>query len=687
MDNLVNIKKNLTQLREQLEQHNYNYYILDEPVISDQEYDLLFNQLKQLELQHPELITQDSPTQRVGVKPLDKFATVNHLAPMLSLDNIFDYQELEKFDQRIKDRLKNNDINLEYVCEPKIDGLAVSVIYEHGILTKAATRGDGYIGEDITQNIKTIKSLPLNLNYLKTNGNNIDIPDILEIRGEVYMSHRAFEQLNKKMLDRGEKTFVNPRNAAAGSLRQLDSRITAERELDMFCYSIGNISEQSNKSIILENHFDNLVYLKKLGFKINNLIKLVNNISDAQDFYLDLNNKRASLDYDIDGIVYKVNNLKFQEVLGFVSRSPRWAIAYKFPAIEAMTYIKSVDFQVGRTGALTPVARLKPVFVGGVTVSNATLHNIEEIARKDIRIGDKVVIRRAGDVIPEVVSVILTERGDNTEQIYLPKTCPVCNSHVVKPEDLAVARCTGGLYCLAQRTEAIIHFASRKAMYIDGLGGKLIEQLVNCNLITSPADLYDLTIEQLINLDRMAKKSAQNIIDALNNSKKTTLAKFIYSLGIREVGEETAKQLAKTFGNLENLKKASYEKLLDVPDIGEVVAASIIDFFKEPHNLLIIDKLINHGITFEVAKSILDQNNKLNKSLAGQIFVLTGTLEKLSREEAKEKLENLGAKISSSVSKNTTAVIAGSKAGSKLDKAHDLSIPIWDENKLLEVLS
>jgi len=671
----------INQLKQQISQHNHNYYVLDNPTITDQEYDLLFRRLQELEKNYPQLATEDSPTKRVGAKPLDKFTNITHTTPMLSLDNIFDYEEFVKFYDRIKDKIKSDNI-IEFVCEPKIDGLAVNIVYQNGILVSAATRGDGYVGEDITQNIKTIKSLPLNLNNLIKDNSTI-IPEFLEVRGEVYMSHAAFKKLNTTMEARGERTFVNPRNAAAGSLRQLDSRVTNERALDIFCYGMGECKPIDN----LKTHSSQLDLLKALGFKVNNLIKIIDNISLIQNYYLNLLKIRDNLDYDIDGVVYKLNDKALQEELGYVARAPRWAVAYKFPAIEVATFIKNVDFQVGRTGAITPVARLEPVFVGGATVSNATLHNIEEIERKDIRIGDKVIIRRAGDVIPEVVSVVLSEREKldkkSLHKIKLPKQCPVCGSQVIKPDDLAVARCTAGLYCQAQRTEAIIHFASRKAMYIDGLGSKLIEQLVDVNLISSPADLYNLTLEQLSSLDRMALKSAQNILTALEASKKTTLAKFIYALGIKEVGEQTAKQLAKSFGSLDNLIKASYEKLLDVPDIGEVVASSIKAFFKDKHNLDIINKLINHGINWPT--EVLLDNSSTNK-LTGQIFVLTGTLEKLSREEAKEKLENLGAKVSSSVSKNTTAVIAGSSAGSKLDKAMELQIPVWDEDKLLELV-
>ena len=671
MNTNFTIQEKINFLKQQLDQHNHNYYVLDNPTITDHEYDLLFKQLQQLEAEHPELATSDSPTKRVGGKPVDKFANITHSVPMLSLDNIFSYEEFAKFEDRVKTRVNNK---VEYVCEPKIDGLAVNLVYHDGVLFSAATRGDGYVGEDITENIKTIKSLPLNLNNL-INAKNIIIPKVLEVRGEVYMSHKAFDKLNQTMLERGEKVFVSPRNAAAGSLRQLDSRITSQRGIDIFCYGL-ETNEPAN------SHYENLELLRELGFRVNNLISLVDNLASAQEYYDNLLAQRSKLEYDIDGVVYKINSKAMQEELGFVARAPRWALAYKFPAEEVTTIIHAVDFNVGRTGAVTPIARLEPVFVGGATVSNATLHNIEEIERKDIRIGDKVIIRRAGDVIPEVVAVIASERENNqTTKIELPKSCPVCGSQVIKTEDYAVARCTAGLFCSAQRIEAIIHFASRKAMYIDGLGNKLIEQLVDLDMIHSPADLYDLTLEQLTNLDRMATKSAQNILAALEDSKKTTLAKFIYSLGIKEVGEQTAKQLAKAFGSLDKLQATSYEKLLDVPDIGEVAATSIKSFFREQHNLDIIKKLIKHGIKWdEVAITAKDSK------FSGKTFVLTGTLEKMSREEAKEKLENLGAKVSGSVSKNTFAVVAGSNAGSKLDKAQELKVPVWDEDKLLEVL-
>lgn len=700
------IVNQLENLKKQIRQHNYYYYVLDEPKITDQDYDKLFLELKSLEQKYPELTTLDSPTQRVGALPLSKFLTVKHKVPMLSLDNIFDSLELKKFDTRVKELLnkKHIDHHIQYVCEPKIDGLAISIIYKDGILYKAATRGDGYVGEDVTNNIKTIKSIPLKLEIInnQTSTNNLfnfnNIPKLLEVRGEVYMSHKSFDKLNKKMANIGEKTFVNPRNAASGSLRQLDSKVTAERELSVFFYSIGQIEfdHEIQSELSLETHYDSLEYLKLLGFRVNNLIKTADNIDKLEEFYNNILSNRDKLNYDIDGVVYKVNNFNFQQELGFVSRAPRWAIAYKFPAEEVSTYINNVDFQVGRTGAITPVARLEPVFVGGVTVSNATLHNIDEINRKDIRIGDKVIIRRAGDVIPEVVKVILEERNNNSnnirkiKKISLPLTCPVCGSDVLKQTDLAVARCTAGLYCKAQRKEAIIHFASRKAMNIDGLGNKLIEQLVDNDIIHSPADLYNLQMEQLANLDRMAKKSAENIINALNNSKKTTLAKFIYALGIREVGDATARVLAQTFGSFDKLKQASFERLLDVPDVGEVVANNIKSFFKEQHNLDIINKLIKAGITWEDID--LSDKYKLNtkatnkSKLIGQTFVLTGTLESITREDAKEKLQNLGAKVSSSVSKKTTAVIAGEKAGSKLDKAKDLGVPIWDEQKLLSII-
>lgn len=670
-DTLEDISARVTSLRQQIEEHNRRYYLEESPVITDQEFDKLFQELKQLEQANPKLLTADSPTQRVGAKPLDKFSVVEHAKPMLSLDNVFDITELQKFDQRIKDKLGENII-YQYVCEPKIDGLAVSLVYENGVLTRAATRGDGYKGEDITQNIKTIKSIPLKINSPQ-------VPKLIDIRGEVYMSHKQFDKINAIMTKRGEKTFANPRNAASGSLRQLDSRVTSERGLDIFCYGVGICQGYE----LADNHAEILEQLKKWGFKVNKLIKTADNIKSSQEFYSDILDKRDKLGYDIDGVVYKVNSLFLQEELGFVARAPRFAVAYKFPAQEVITVIKAVDFQVGRTGALTPVARLEPVAVGGVIVSNATLHNMDEVERKDIRIGDKVIIRRAGDVIPEVVSAVVMNRPTTVKKIILPKACPVCSSQVVKPEDLAVARCTAGLFCPAQRKEAIIHFAARKGMDIEGLGNKLIEQLVDEKLIKTPADLYDLTLEQLASLDRMAEKSAQNILDALENSKNTTLAKFIYAIGIREVGEATAKQLAETFGNLEQIKKASYERLLDVPDIGEVVAHNIRDFFKAEHNIEVIDNLIKHGICW----ADMDVNSNKNKPLAGKTFVLTGTLVNLSRDTAKAKLQEMGAKVSGSVSKNTTAVIAGEKAGSKLDKARALNVEVWDEDKLIQLIS
>lgn len=668
------VEQEILQLRAEIEHHNYLYYAEDSPVITDQEYDNLFNKLKKLEQEHPEFITADSPTQRVGIKPLDKFETITHSVPMLSLDNVFDQNELIKFDQRIKDKL-NTNIRYQYACEPKIDGLAVSLVYENGLLISAATRGDGYQGEDITQNIRTLKSVPLRL-YSK----NTKIPRKLDVRGEVYMSHASFKKINNLMAKRGEKTFANPRNAASGSIRQLDPRVTAERDLELFVYSVGVCDGFE----LPNNHYEALQQLKHWGFKVNNLIKVVNNLEQAQVFYEDILKKRDTLGYDIDGVVYKVNDFELQNKLGFVARAPRFAIAYKFPAQEVVSEIKAVDFQVGRTGALTPVARLVPTPVAGVVVSNATLHNMDEIARKDIRIGDKVIIRRAGDVIPEVVSVVLKDRPKTVQKISLPTKCPVCQSDVIKPEDLAVARCTAGLYCPAQRKEAIIHFASRKAMNIDGLGNKLIEQLVDEDLIHNPADLYDLTSEQLASLERMASKSADNIIKALEASKSTTLARFIYSIGIREVGEATAKQLAETFGSLDKLIKASYERLLDVPDVGEVVANNIKSFFKEQHNLDIIKSLQKHGVHWQDIDLSKDSNK--SKPLAGHVYVLTGTLSSLTREDAKQQLEALGAKISSSVSKNTTAVFAGEKAGSKLDKATKLGVAVWDEEKLKQVL-
>lgn len=664
------IKKEIQHLREQLNEHNYRYYILDDPSISDAEYDRLFKRLQQLEKEHPSLVTDDSPTQRVGAKPLKSFAEVKHEIPMLSLENGFAEEDILAFDERVRDRLGVTHA-IEYACEPKYDGLAVSIRYENGILTKAATRGDGETGEDITQNIRTIRMIPLQLQGK-------DIPKILEVRGEVFMPKKGFDELNARAAKVGEKVFVNPRNAAAGSLRQLDPKITASRPLEFYSYGLGVFSGKE----LPDKQSEIWSALKKWGLRVNPLSTVVKGIEGCLNFYKKISEKREKLPYEIDGVVYKVNSMAEQLKLGFVSRAPRWAIAHKFPAEEVSTIVESVEFQVGRTGALTPVARLKPVFVGGVTISNATLHNMDEVQRKDIHIGDKVIVRRAGDVIPEVVSVITTHRSKDIEKIKLPKHCPVCHSAIEHIPGEAVARCTGGLFCPAQRKEGIKHFASRRAMNIEGLGDKLVDQLVEKELIKNASDLYHLTLNELADLERMAEKSAQNLLDELEVSKKTTFARFLYALGIREVGEATAKALADNFTDLEELFSATEEKLQTVPDIGPVVAKHIAAFFSEKHNRTVIEKLLKAGIYWEKSTK-----KPRHLPLLGKTFVLTGTLETLSRDEAKDKLESLGAKVAGSVSSKTSYVVVGADAGSKLDKAKALGVKTLDEQDFLKMLN
>ncbi len=656
----------IQQLRDQINEHNHRYYVLDDPSVPDAEYDRLLRQLQSLEEQHPELITADSPTQRVGAQPLKAFGQITHKVPMLSLNNAFNEAELQAFNKRISDRAKINS-DISYTCEPKLDGLAVSLRYEKGLFVQAATRGDGYVGEDITSNIKTISSVPLRLL-----GDNI--PEVIEVRGEVYMSKSGFEHLNKQAKDKGEKEFANPRNAAAGSLRQLDARVTASRPLAIYCYSVGEVEGFS----LADTHSGVLQQLKHLGLRVNDKITTVSNVNACNEYYQTILAEREQLPYEIDGVVYKVDSLALQEELGFVSRAPRWAIAHKFPAQEELTTVLDVEFQVGRTGSITPVARLEPVFVGGVTVSNATLHNMDEVNRKDIRIGDTVVVRRAGDVIPEVVSFVKDKRPKNAKKIHLPTTCPVCDSDVIKPDGEAVARCIGGLYCSAQRKEAIKHFASRKAMDIEGLGDKLVEQIVNLGLVNTIADLYHIDLQQWAGLERMALKSAENLLQALEKSKQTSLKKFIYALGIREVGEATAGSLANHLGALDNIIAASVEELIAIQDIGPVVADNIYAFFRQAHNLEVIESLQAAGIHWpNVEKPKVEQ-----QTLAGKTFVLTGTLTQFTRDEAKEQLQALGAKVSGSVSKKTDYVVAGENAGSKLTKAQELGITVLDEEGL-----
>ncbi len=660
----------LEALRGQLRYHNHRYYVLDDPQIPDAEYDRLFRELQALEAAHPEWVTADSPTQRVGAAPLDEFGEVKHAIPMLSLGNVFSDGELLAFDKRIHDRLKSVGV-IDYVAEPKLDGLAISLLYENGLYVRAATRGDGETGEDVTENVRTIKSVPLRLL-------GEGWPARLEVRGEIYMPKAGFEAFNAKMRAMGEKTFVNPRNAAAGSLRQLDPRLTAQRPLDIFCYAIGLVEG----GVMPETHFAILQQLKGWGFRVCTEIEQVQGVEGCLGYFQHIGAKRSRLPYDIDGVVYKVNDLAMQQELGFISRAPRWAVAHKFPAQEEMTELEGVDFQVGRTGALTPVARLKPVFVGGVTVSNATLHNMDEIERKDVRIGDFVIVRRAGDVIPEVARVILERRPPDAQAIAMPVHCPVCGSEVQRPAGEAVARCTGGLYCPAQVKEAIKHFASRKAMNIDGLGDKMVEQLFDAGLIRHVDDLYSLDVDAVAALERMGKKSAENLLAALENSKATTLERFIYALGIRNAGEGTAKGLARHFGSLEAIQAASEETLKLVPDIGVIVAANVAQFFAEAHNRDTIQHLRELGVHW----SNYQAKPAEALPLAGKTYVITGTLSR-SRDDIKADLEALGAKVSGSVSKKTTALIAGENAGSKLEKAESLGVPVLDEAGLGALLA
>ena len=666
---MTNIQTQIDNLRKTLRQYEYEYHVLDNPTVPDSEYDRLFHQLKALELEHPEFLTSDSPTQRVGAKPLSGFSQIRHEIPMLSLDNAFSDEEFNAFVKRIEDRLIVLPNPLTFCCEPKLDGLAVSILYVNGILTQAATRGDGTTGEDITANIRTIRNIPLQL--LTDNP-----PARLEVRGEVFMPHAGFERLNEYALEHGEKTFANPRNAAAGSLRQLDPNITSKRPLVLNAYGIG-IAE----GVELPNtHYARLQWLKSIGIPVNPEIRLCNGTNEVLDFYRDIQNKRSSLGYDIDGTVLKINDIALQNELGFISKAPRWAIAYKFPAQEELTVLNDVEFQVGRTGAITPVAKLEPVFVAGVTVSNATLHNGDEIERLNIAIGDTVVIRRAGDVIPQIIGVLHERRPDNAKPIIFPTNCPVCDSQIIRIEGEAVARCTGGLFCAAQRKEALKHFVSRKAMDIDGVGGKLIEQLVDRELVHTPADLFKLDLTTLTRLERMGAKSAENALNSLEKAKSTTLARFIFALGIREVGEATALNLANHFKTLDALKAADLEQLQQVPDVGEVVANRIFVFWREAHNVAVVDDLIAQGVHWETVE-VKEASENLFKD---KTVVLTGTLTQMGRNEAKVLLQQLGAKVSGSVSSKTDFVIAGDAAGSKLAKAQELNIAVLTEEEFLE---
>ncbi|HIF9276610.1 TPA: NAD-dependent DNA ligase LigA [Photobacterium damselae] len=665
------LHQELLSLREQLDYHGYRYYVEDKPEVPDAEYDRLMQRLLTIESEHPEWVTIDSPSQRVGGVPLDGFTQVKHELPMLSLDNAFNDDELRAFQKRIQDRL-NDASAIQYCCEPKLDGLAVSLLYENGVLVQAATRGDGTTGENITNNVRTIRSIPL-----KLQGN--DWPTRIEVRGEVFMPKKGFEQLNQRALKKGEKTFANPRNAAAGSLRQLDSKVTATRPLSFYAYAVGIVEGRELEG----SQYDRLCQLKSWGFPMSPEIRRVDSIEEVIRYHQMIGEKRESLEYDIDGVVIKVDKVDTQLQLGFVARAPRWAIAYKFPAQEEMTLLNNVEFQVGRTGAITPVAKLEPVFVGGVTVSNATLHNADEIARLGVMVGDTVIIRRAGDVIPQIVSVVESRRPADASPVIFPTECPVCQSKVERIEGEAVARCTGGLFCQAQRKEALKHFVSRKALDVDGCGEKVIEQLVDREMVTTPADLFRLSAGVVTALDRMGPKSAQKLVDALGNAKETTLPRFIYSLGIREVGEATAANLAHYFETLEALMTASKEQLIEVPDVGEIVAAHIFNFFREEHNLAVVNDLRDVGIHWPDIEKVADD---VELPFEGKTVVLTGSLSQLSRTEAKEALQKLGAKVTGSVSKKTDLVVAGEAAGSKLTKAQELGIEVWDEQQLIDFM-
>ena len=673
----------IKQLHQQINQYNHQYYVLDQPSVPDAEYDRLMVKLIALEQTYPQLKTLDSPSQKVGGQPLKAFTQVTHQIPMLSLDNVFSSDEWQAFIKRIQDRLAS-DHPIVICAEPKLDGLAVSLRYEQGILVQAATRGDGRVGENITENIRTIKSIPLKL----AGENGVDYPDVIEVRGEVFMPKASFEQLNATAKKKAEKGFANPRNAAAGSLRQLDSKITAKRNLAFYAYGLGfvgnlspNEKHKSEQTFLKPSHYQRLCQVNALGLPMCPEVRLLDNQQQVAAFYQDILNKRDGLSYEIDGTVLKVDDISLQERLGFVARAPRWAIAYKFPAQEELTIVEEVEFQVGRTGAITPVARLKPIFVGGVTVSNATLHNQDEIKRLGLKVGDSVVIRRAGDVIPQIVSVVLDKRVGDEKEVIFPQTCPVCDSKVAKAEGEAVLRCTAGLFCQAQRKEAIKHFASRKAHDIEGLGDKVVEQLVDENLIATPADLFKLTEVDVSTMERMGAKSAKNLITAIEKAKHTTLAKFIYGLGIREVGEATAANLANHFCTLSAIQQASFDALKAVDDVGEIVAKNIIDFFKEDHNLTVVSTLDTIMTWPEVIAKTAEE-----LPLAKQTFVLTGTLSQMGRSEAKSALQLLGAKVSGSISAKTDFLVAGEKAGSKLTKAQDLGVTVLTEDELVALL-
>lgn len=673
MSNALSPAQRLTQIINTINEYNYQYYVQDNPSVPDAEYDRLMRELLDIEKDHPDLRSPDSPSQKVGGAALSAFEQVEHEVPMLSLDNAFDEDDMQAFEKRIKDRLKIST-EISFSCEPKLDGLAVSILYENGQLVRAATRGDGRVGENITTNVRTIANVPLRLR-----GENF--PSRLEVRGEVIMTRAGFVTLNEAQIKKGKKPFVNPRNAAAGSLRQLDPKITAARPLLFYSYSLGLVENEQHP--LGETHSSRLAQLSEWGLPLSKELEVAQGATQCLSYFHKIGELRSQLSYDIDGVVFKVDDIAMQQELGFVARAPRWAIAHKFPAQEEMSTLLDVEFQVGRTGAITPVARLAPTFVGGVTVSNATLHNQDEINRLGIKIGDSVIIRRAGDVIPQIVAIVADKRPDDAKDILFPESCPVCDSAIEKLEGEAVARCTGGLYCKAQRKEAMKHFASRKALDVDGLGDKLIEQLVDAEMVKSPADFFALDIAPLSSMERMGEKSAVNLVNSLEKSKKTTLAKFLYSLGIREVGEATAQNLAQHFLTLEAIEQADLEALQAVSDVGVIVAQHVFNFFKEEHNLEVISALLEAGVHWpKIEKVALDE-----LPLAGQVYVLTGTLNVMDRNTAKAKLQSLGAKVSGSVSAKTDCLVAGEKAGSKLTKAQDLGVKVMSEDDMLAMFA
>lgn len=670
-------KHQILELREQLEYHNYRYYVLDDPELPDSTYDRLINQLSTLEKENPEFFTKDSPTQKAGGFAAKTFSEVVHAIPLRSLGNAFGEEEIVNFDRRVRELVELDIGEVEYIAEPKLDGLAVSLRFENGWLVQAATRGDGKQGENITQNMRMVLK---SCTQLKTGSSNKNTPgkppEVFEVRGEVFMSKDDFEKMNRDQIQAGEKTFVNPRNAAAGGLRQLDPAVTASRPLQICCYALGEIVGVEMPA----THHDAIKLIKSFGLPVSDLAKSVKGVSGCLDYYQNLAEKRESLPFDIDGVVYKVSRMDWQNSLGFTAKAPRWAIAHKFPAQEDMTIVEKIGIQVGRTGAITPVARLKPVFVGGVTVSNATLHNREEIQRLDVRAGDSVIVRRAGDVIPEVVSVIMSKRPGKTKKFRFPSKCPVCSSPVVYEGEGVIARCSGGLFCDAQKKESIKHFTSRKAMNIEGLGDKLVTLLVDDKLIDDVSDIYSLSVDQISGLERMAEKSATNLVESIEKSKNTSLTRFLYALGIPLVGETTAETLADSLLTLENIEEKSIEELQGIPDVGPIVAESVSTFFKQAHNKKVIKKLLNSGITWPKPEK---REQMTDSVFSNKTVVLTGALS-ISRSDAKDILQSQGAKVTGSVSKNTDFVIVGEDAGSKADKAEKLGVEIVDEQQFLK---